>query len=78
MGPPLTEFSGILTGTPTYVGGSSPLMSEHGDGNGGAKDFEQRVLNGSPRLDGMREPQRNSWTRSGHRLCDLRQRQGSA
>jgi circadian clock protein KaiC len=33
VGPPLTEFSGILTGTPTYVGGSSPLMSEHGNGD---------------------------------------------
>src|ERR1700747_157849 len=32
VGPPLTEFSGILTGTPIYVGGSSPLMSEYGDG----------------------------------------------
>ena len=26
VGPPLTEFSGILTGTPTYVGDSKPLM----------------------------------------------------
>jgi circadian clock protein KaiC len=26
VGPPLTEFNGILTGTPTYVGGPSPLM----------------------------------------------------
>jgi circadian clock protein KaiC len=29
---PLTEFSGILTGTPTYVGGPNPLMAEEGDG----------------------------------------------
>lgn len=25
---PLTEFNGILTGTPTYVGGPQPLLSE--------------------------------------------------
>ena len=31
VGPPLTEFSGILTGTPTYVGGPKPLMPENGD-----------------------------------------------
>jgi circadian clock protein KaiC len=31
VGPPLTEFNGILTGTPTYVGGSQPLMSDSGD-----------------------------------------------
>ena len=28
VGPPLTEFNGILTGTPTYVGDPRPLMSE--------------------------------------------------
>lgn len=28
VGPPLTEFSGILTGTPTYVGHAEPLMPE--------------------------------------------------
>jgi circadian clock protein KaiC len=28
LGPPLTQFNGILTGTPTFVGGLSPLMSE--------------------------------------------------
>lgn len=32
VGPPLTEFNGILTGTPTYVGGPKPLMPEDGDG----------------------------------------------
>ncbi len=31
VGPPLTEFNGILTGTPTYVGDLKPLMSERGD-----------------------------------------------
>jgi circadian clock protein KaiC len=31
VGPPLTEFSGILTGTPTYLGGSQPLMSDSSD-----------------------------------------------
>ena len=31
VGPPLIEFSGILTGTPTYVGGPKPLMPETGD-----------------------------------------------
>jgi circadian clock protein KaiC len=29
---PLTEFNGILTGTPTYIGGPQPLMSEKKDG----------------------------------------------
>jgi circadian clock protein KaiC len=33
VGPPLTEFSGILTGTPTYVGSSKPLMPDDGDGS---------------------------------------------
>jgi circadian clock protein KaiC len=28
VGPPLTEFNGILTGTPTYVGNAEPLMPE--------------------------------------------------
>jgi len=28
VGPPLTEFSGILTCTPTYVGNAEPLMPE--------------------------------------------------
>lgn len=28
VGPPLTEFSGVLTGVPTYLGDSRPLMSE--------------------------------------------------
>ncbi|MBR0755366.1 AAA family ATPase [Bradyrhizobium jicamae] len=28
VGPPLTQFSGILTGTPTYVGNLEPLMPE--------------------------------------------------
>jgi circadian clock protein KaiC len=32
VGPPLTEFSGILTGTPSYVGDLRPLMSENRDG----------------------------------------------
>src|SRR5690348_2492957 len=32
VGPPLTEFSGILTGTPTYVGKSEPLMPEKNKG----------------------------------------------
>jgi len=31
VGPPLTEFSGILTGTPTYVGDPKPLMAENED-----------------------------------------------
>jgi len=31
VGPPLTQFSGILTGTPTYVGDPKPLMPEDGD-----------------------------------------------
>jgi circadian clock protein KaiC len=32
LGPPLTEFSGILTGTPTYAGGLQPLMPEKSNG----------------------------------------------
>ncbi len=28
VGPPLTKFSGILTGTPRYAGGDNPLMHE--------------------------------------------------
>jgi circadian clock protein KaiC len=32
VGPPLTEFSGILTGTPTYVGDSRPLLPEKHNG----------------------------------------------
>jgi circadian clock protein KaiC len=32
VGPPLREFSGILTGTPTYVGGPQPLMPEKSNG----------------------------------------------
>jgi circadian clock protein KaiC len=31
VGPPLTQFSGILTGTPTYLGDPKPLMPEDGD-----------------------------------------------
>jgi circadian clock protein KaiC len=31
VGPPLTEFSGILTGIPTYVGDPHPLMPESDD-----------------------------------------------
>jgi circadian clock protein KaiC len=31
VGPPLIEFSGILTGTPRYRGDSKPLMPEDGD-----------------------------------------------
>lgn len=29
VGPPLTEFTGILSGTPTYLGGQSPLLSQN-------------------------------------------------
>jgi circadian clock protein KaiC len=32
VGQPLTQFNGILTGTPTYVGSATPLMSDNGDG----------------------------------------------
>src|ERR1700751_5403397 len=32
VGPPLTEFSGILTGTPTYIGTPKPLMRDNDDG----------------------------------------------
>ena len=30
-GPPLTDFSGIFSGTPTYVGGPKPLLQGDGD-----------------------------------------------
>lgn len=33
VGPPLTNFSGILTGTPTYVGDPQPLMERRNSGN---------------------------------------------
>jgi hypothetical protein len=26
VGPPLTEFQGVLSGVPTYGGGASPLL----------------------------------------------------
>ena len=29
LGPPLTEFSGIFTGTPVYHGDSGPLLGSH-------------------------------------------------
>ena len=32
VGPPLTEFSGILTGTPVYIGTPKPLMRDNDDG----------------------------------------------
>lgn len=31
IGPPLTQFSGIFTGTPTYTGGPKPLMASLSD-----------------------------------------------
>jgi circadian clock protein KaiC len=34
VGEPLREFQGVLTGVPTYVGGSGPLLGS--DGNHGA------------------------------------------
>jgi circadian clock protein KaiC len=33
VGPPLTEFSGVLTGNPTYMGDAHPLMPEPASGN---------------------------------------------
>ena len=35
LGPPLTEFSGILTGSPTYLGGPKPLLEREKDGSHG-------------------------------------------
>jgi circadian clock protein KaiC len=32
VGPPLTQFSGVLSGTPTFVGDSRPLMSDRDNG----------------------------------------------
>jgi circadian clock protein KaiC len=37
VGPPLTEFSGILSGTPRYVGKPGPLMREVGDDSSDAR-----------------------------------------
>jgi len=34
LGPPLTKFSGILTGTPVYVGGPKPLLHRDEDSGG--------------------------------------------
>ena len=34
VGPPLKQFRGIFTGTPTYVGEVQPLMSDSADGEG--------------------------------------------
>lgn len=31
VGPPLTEFSGIFSGTPRYMGGNEPLLSENNE-----------------------------------------------
>jgi circadian clock protein KaiC len=31
LGPPLTEFSGIFTGTPSYIGGPKPLLDREED-----------------------------------------------
>ena len=33
VGPPLTEFTGIFTGTPRYLGGKEPLLTEGSNGN---------------------------------------------
>lgn len=33
LGPPLTEFSGIFSGTPRYTGGGAPLMPDDGHGD---------------------------------------------
>jgi circadian clock protein KaiC len=32
LGPPLTEFSGIFSGTPTYIGDNAPLLRTDADG----------------------------------------------
>jgi circadian clock protein KaiC len=32
VGPPLTQFSGVLSGTPVFVGDARPLMSDRGNG----------------------------------------------
>jgi circadian clock protein KaiC len=32
VGPPLTQFSGVLSGTPTFVGDPRPLMTDRDDG----------------------------------------------
>jgi circadian clock protein KaiC len=32
VGPPLSQFSGVLSGTPTFVGDPRPLMSDRDDG----------------------------------------------
>lgn len=34
LGPPLTQFSGVFSGTPTYIGTGEPLLASEGDGNG--------------------------------------------
>ncbi len=32
LGPPLTQFSGIFSGTPQYLGDVTPLFEDTGDG----------------------------------------------
>ena len=34
LGPPLTQFSGVFSGTPHYVGDKAPLLSTGSDGAG--------------------------------------------
>jgi len=37
VGDPLSQFKGVLTGTPEYVGAASPLLESRGDGRNGAR-----------------------------------------
>jgi circadian clock protein KaiC len=34
VGPPLKQFQGILTGTPTYIGERKPLMADPDNATG--------------------------------------------
>jgi circadian clock protein KaiC len=38
LGPPLREFSGVLTGTPRYEGRREDLLEQRGESPGGRKD----------------------------------------
>lgn len=42
VGAPLREFQGVLTGVPTYLGNSVPLMDENGDGGADRLDRDSK------------------------------------
>jgi circadian clock protein KaiC len=59
VGEPLTEFQGVLTGVPRYIGGAGPLLGE-APGIEDSNGTERRSQNNPPPQDGAprREPKR--------------------